>query len=158
MRHATATLLVASLWGAACVGSEPMPEPASRPTPVPLPPGLSLGADHPKTEHVSLVRVLAEPASVNGKAITVDGYFDSGLLCLHEEDAAKRLRTNCVSIEVSDSPQARALNQRYVVVSGVVGFGGRTGLSPIFDLVIKDVRRMDPIKDRDAMAGVVIIH
>ena len=159
MRHAIATLLIASLCGAACVlESEPMPEPASRPTPVPLPPGLLLGANHPRTEYVSLVRVLADPTSVKGKAITVNGYFEPGQLCLHKEDADKRLRTNCVSIEVPDSPQARLLAGRYVVVSGVVGFGGRTGLSPIFDLLIQDVRRMDPIADSDAMADVVAIQ
>lgn len=150
MTQAAVCLLVGSLCGAACArGNEPMPGPPAQATPTPLPPAVSFGSDHPKTEYVSLVRVLANPTSLNKKAITLDGFLDGHTLCLHKEDADNRLSTNCVSIAFPDSPQVQALDRRYVTVSGIVVFGGRAGLSPLVDVFIDDVRSIEPIEDRE---------
>ena len=137
-----------------------MPPPPSRPTPTPLPAGVSLGAPHAKTQSVSLVRVLADPSSVDRKAITVGGYLDfdgddNYSLCLHQDDADHGVRTNCVALVVANTRAMRDLALHYVTVAGVVRLRQSVGFS-FTDFAIEDVRRVDPSARRSM--DVVELH
>ena len=143
----SAALLLAGLCAACGPASHEMPEPAPPPKIAPVPASVTLGVTDPKAERVSMVRVLADPASLNNRPVVVVGYldlaFESNHFCLHKEDADALLITNCVSISVPNSPEVLALNRRYVAVWGTVavGISGHLGL---FNLSIQDVREIVP--------------
>jgi hypothetical protein len=87
----------------------------------------------PNSERVSLVRILANPDDMNGRAVDVGGYmhveFEGTQLCLHREDYEQMVLTNCVGLSVPEGPDVLELNDRYVVVEGVVKASARGGIS-----------------------------
>ena len=96
----------------------------------------------PRSERVSLVRVLANPDAMDGKAVTVGGYmhleFEGNHLCLHRDDFEQLIVTNCVWISVPDEKRAMELNDRYVSVEGVVN-ARRHGHMGLFQAALEGV-------------------
>jgi hypothetical protein len=121
MKAAVALILgVALVWHTACSGTKPDSD-ASTDPPFRI---VRFAPEPAKSEVVSLVRVLANPNAMNGVPVTVGGYmhleFEGNRLCLHRDDVEQMIRTNCVSLSVPDVKRAMVLNDRYVMVEGVV--------------------------------------
>ena len=156
MKGSSAALLIACAFGVACgPAADRAPTPAQSSRVAPVPAGVTFGAvDNPRAERVSMVRVLADPASLDKKSVAVVGYldlaFESNHFCLHKEDADELLLSNCVSISVPNSPEVQALNRRYVGVWGTVVVG-RSGHMGLFDLSIQDVRQIEPMLNKEEL-------
>jgi hypothetical protein len=74
-------------------------------------------------ETVSLLRLIADPTTFDGKAVRVVGFthleFEGDALYLHREDFEYALVTNSLALEVPTDPAFKALSDRYVIVEGI---------------------------------------
>ena len=154
MNGATVGLMFVSAF---IVGCGPAPEkpikgPASQISPGPK--GVTLASPDPASEKLSLIRVLADPAAVDKRPVVVIGYlhleFEGQRLCLHREDVENNILTNCVWIDVPQTGGVLALNERYVVVEGIIraGSGGHLGS---YQASLGEIRRIDPMPNRAEM-------
>ena len=110
-----------------------------------LPKNVLLAEPDPSMESISLVRVLATPQAVDGKAVSVGGYlhleFEASLLCLHKEDVDHLLLENCIWIDVPKSSEVEALSDHYVTAQGKVNARAK-GHMGMYQATLQEVSRL----------------
>jgi hypothetical protein len=104
-----------------------------------------------------MLQLLVAPALMNKKPVQLVGYLDwessscvdcgSGAqLCLHKEDAERRLADNCVRVDLPHPEKLSALAYQYVLLQGKISVE-RYGKS--IHVSIVDVRFVTPIPTKE---------
>jgi hypothetical protein len=107
-------------------------------------------ADEPRETAVSLIQLIANPASFDGKRVVLTGYVvlevDNTAVYLHESDATYAIARNGLWLDMplgGESHRAR-FHQQYVVIEGT--FNGRH--RGIFSGTLENIGRFEVIDPR----------
>jgi hypothetical protein len=107
-------------------------------------------------DNVSLVQVIANPRSYDGKRIRVVGFchleFEGNALYIHREDFEQLLLKNAVWLDVERTPERSLLNDRYVSVEGTFDAEHQGHLS-LFSGALTAVTRMNRHPTRAELVG-----
>ena len=113
----------------------------------------SPGATNARHEAVSLIQLIANPGSFDGKRVVLTGYVvlesDNTAVYLHEDDAKFGIVRNGLWLDVrigGDSHRAQ-FHRRYVLIEGTFN-ARRHGHRDRFSGTIEDVSRFEVVEPR----------
>ena len=111
------------------------------------------GADGPREPTVSLIQLIANPASFDGKRVRLTGYVmlevENTAVYLHESDARYGITRNAVWLDVPLGGESRRVqfHQRYVVIEGTFS-AERRGHRGLFGGALESIGRFEVVEPR----------
>jgi hypothetical protein len=111
------------------------------------------GADGPGEPTVSLIQLIANPASFDGKRVRLAGYvvleLENTAVYLHESDARYEITRNAVWLDMPLGGESRRVqfHNRYVLIEGTFS-AERRGHRGLFGGVLENIGRFDVIEPR----------
>jgi hypothetical protein len=110
-------------------------------------------AQAPRETNVSLVQLIANPASFEGKRVRLIGYVvlesEHTAVYLHENDARHGITRNALWLDVPLGGESHRVqfNQRYVLIEGVFS-AARRGHRELFSGAVEQVGRFEVVEPR----------
>ena len=110
-------------------------------------------ADVPRDATVSLIQLIANPASFDGKRVQLTGYVvlevENTAVYLHESDAKYGITRNAVWLDVPLGGDSRRVqfHQRYVLIEGTFS-AERRGHRGLFGGALENIGRLELVEPR----------
>jgi hypothetical protein len=110
-------------------------------------------ADVPREPTVSLIQLIANPASFDGKRVRLTGYvmleLENTAVYLHESDARYGITRNAVWLDVPLAGESGRLqfHQRYVFIEGIFS-AERRGHRGLFGGALENIGRFEVVEPR----------